>query len=263
MDKTDEVMAKTVQKGGFQEIHERHGHISLQTLTSLPEVAGRKIPDSLYCEACEQGKSHKPAAKNYGGIHTTDILERLHTDRIVPIKPESRGNQYLLVITDDYSRYTIAIPIRQKSDAAEKFINVINVLERITKKQTKQIQADFGGEFRGTEFITELQQRGIIMKETIPYHSETNPIVERVNRTIMTIARTAIIASKLPKKKIPRVMQLNGQHTQKIESLTKTAGNTPVKYILPCKGINERTWLCKFGEQVWVHDYMATGKLDP
>jgi hypothetical protein len=29
------------------------------------------------------------------------------------------------------------------------------------------------------------------------------------------------------------------------------------------KGINERTWLCKFGEQVWVHDYMAAGKLDP
>jgi transposase InsO family protein len=197
--KSDGVMAKTEQKGGFQEIHERYGHISLKILISLPEVVGRKIPDSLYCEACEQRKSHKPAAKNYGGIHTTGILEWLHTDLIGPIKPESRGNRYLLVITDDYSRYIIAISIRQKSDAAENLINVINVLERITKKQTKQIQADFGGEFRGTEFITELRQRGIIMKETIPYHSETNPIAEQVKRTIMTIARTAIIAKKLPK----------------------------------------------------------------
>jgi hypothetical protein len=37
------------------------------------------------------------------------------------------------------------------------------------------------------------------MKGTIPYHSETNPIAERVNRTIMTIASTDIIARKLPK----------------------------------------------------------------
>jgi hypothetical protein len=31
-----------VQKGRFQEIHERHGHISLKILISLPEVARRK-----------------------------------------------------------------------------------------------------------------------------------------------------------------------------------------------------------------------------
>jgi hypothetical protein len=58
-------------------------------LISLPEVAGRKILDFLYYEACEQGKSHKPAAKNYGRIYTTDILEWLDTDLIGSIKPES------------------------------------------------------------------------------------------------------------------------------------------------------------------------------
>jgi hypothetical protein len=49
-------MAKTVQKGGYQEIHERHGHISLKILISLLEAAGRKIPDSLYCEALNKEK---------------------------------------------------------------------------------------------------------------------------------------------------------------------------------------------------------------
>jgi isopropylmalate/homocitrate/citramalate synthase len=126
-----------VQKRGLHEIHERYRHISLKILISLPEMAGRKILDSLYCKTCEQGKSHKQAAKNYGGIHTTDILERLDTDLIGPIKPESRGSRYLLVITDNYSLYTIAIPIRQKSDAAEKHIHIINALEQITKKIAK------------------------------------------------------------------------------------------------------------------------------
>jgi hypothetical protein len=64
-----------------------------------------------------------------------------------------------------------------------------------------------------------LRQRGIIMKETNPYHSKTNPITERVNRTIMTIARIAIIASNLPNNTWSDATQ--GQHTRKIKSLTK------------------------------------------
>jgi hypothetical protein len=40
----------------------------------------------------------------------------------------------------------------------------------------------------------------------------------------------------------------------------KTTRSTPIKYILPCKRKNERTWLRKFGAQ---HNYMTTRKLVP
>jgi hypothetical protein len=80
------------------------------------------------------------------------MLKWLYTDLIEPIKPVLRVNLYLLIITDHYSQYTIAIPIWQKSDTAEKLINIINVLEQVTKKQIQHIQADFGGEFHGTEY---------------------------------------------------------------------------------------------------------------
>jgi hypothetical protein len=38
------------------------------------------------------------------------------------------------------------------------------------------------------------------MKETAPRHSETNPVIERTNRTIVTMARTTLIASDLLKE---------------------------------------------------------------
>jgi hypothetical protein len=106
----DEMVAKTVQNEGLKDIHERYGHVSLELLTSLPEIAGKFTPKSIYCEACEQGKSQKPAARSHGTIRTTDILERIHADLVGPINPESRGCQYLLVVTDDYSCYIIAQP---------------------------------------------------------------------------------------------------------------------------------------------------------
>ena len=37
------------------------------------------------------------------------------------------------------------------------------------------------------------------MKETVPRHSETNTVVERANRTIFTISRTALIAANMAK----------------------------------------------------------------
>jgi hypothetical protein len=77
----------------------------------------------------------------------------------------------------------------------------------MTKKHTKQTQADWGGEFCGTQFITELGQRRTIVKEIISYHSKTNPVTGRANQTIMKIARTALIARKLEKSM--GVMKLN------------------------------------------------------
>jgi hypothetical protein len=76
-----------------------------------------------------------------------------------------------------------------------------------------------GGEFRGTKYITDLRQHGIIVKETIPYHTEINPVDERVNRTIMAIAMSVTISIKLAKNMWSE--QLNRQHIQKIESFTR------------------------------------------
>ena len=38
-------------------------------------------------------------------------------------------------------------------------------------------------------------EKGIKLKETIPYHSETNAAIERLNRTIQEMGRVALIAA--------------------------------------------------------------------
>jgi hypothetical protein len=57
---------------GVKELHQRYGDLSFNAIYSLPKKNNVKR-NIIYCEACEQGKSRKPAARNHGqkGVRTT------------------------------------------------------------------------------------------------------------------------------------------------------------------------------------------------
>ena len=144
------------------ELHKRYGHISYDTLKTLPECT--EFETKPRCEACEKGKATKPAAKNQSKegtkIRTLRPLERLHADLVGPIKPITTVTQYkyLLVVTDDFSRYMVTKPLHTKDETTEGLIEIINALEKLTTHQVSQIQADWGGEFRNKELNMELKQ---------------------------------------------------------------------------------------------------------
>lgn len=66
LDKDEEVkIRKTSGRELAKDIHERYGHISYNTLRTLPEFP-KEVQENLRCEACEQGKTTKPPAKQSG-----------------------------------------------------------------------------------------------------------------------------------------------------------------------------------------------------
>ena len=118
------------------DLHERYGHISFDTLKSLPEgqiYHGKSAPR---CEACIAGKSVKPQAKASKGpdgksaqIRSNKPLERIHADLIGPFTKEWLGKKYVLTAMDDYTRYCTAIPIKAKSDTKKALKTWIKMLE--------------------------------------------------------------------------------------------------------------------------------------
>ena len=191
----------------IQELHERYGHISFRTLSSLPEVKKMDIPtntfETMQCKACITGKSPKPASiskpKGPTGTRATQPLEIISCDLFGPMTKEWLGKSSVLTIIDNYSRYCIAIPIRAKSDARSKLQEVIITLDRCCNPTYKvqSIQADFGGEFHSDELSDWCKAYGIKRKPTVPYHHETNASIERLDRTLQDMARTAMIAAKM------------------------------------------------------------------
>jgi len=137
---------KKAQGETIKELHERYGHISYDTLKTLPEYP-KNAGKPPRCKACEKGNATKtPSPKSkVGPIRTKQPLERLHCDLVGPIKPATPGKQYqyLLVVTDDYTRSMSAKPLRIKDETTNALVEIVNILEKASQHPVKMSQADW------------------------------------------------------------------------------------------------------------------------
>ncbi|GKA69728.1 putative ribonuclease H-like domain-containing protein [Tanacetum coccineum] len=160
--------------------HHRLNHLNFGTINNLARkdlVRGLprlKFEKDHLCFACQLGKnkkySHKPKFEN-------TIIEVLHTiymNLYGPMRVQSiNGKKYILVIVDDYSRFTWVKFLRSKDETLEFVIKFL-----------KQLQVGLNK--------THFHQK------SIPRTPQQNGVVERRNRTLVEAARTMLIFSKAP-----------------------------------------------------------------
>ncbi|GJX98918.1 retrovirus-related pol polyprotein from transposon TNT 1-94 [Tanacetum coccineum] len=117
--------------------HHRLNHLNFDTINDLAQkdlVRGLprlKFEKDQLCSACQLGKSmkytHKPKYENT----IMEVLHTFHMDLCGPIKVQSiNGKKYILVIVDDYSRFTWIKFLRSKDETLEfviKFLKQIQV----------------------------------------------------------------------------------------------------------------------------------------
>ena len=124
-----------------------------------------------------------------------DVLERIYADLIGPLPKQWLGKLYILTAMDDHGRFCTAIPIKDKSEASEKLKEWMLAMEVQTGKRIVHLQTDEGKEFLRVKAWG--VKRGTTPKETIPYHEETHAVIERLNRTLQDMARTAMIGADM------------------------------------------------------------------
>ncbi|GJY95927.1 putative ribonuclease H-like domain-containing protein [Tanacetum coccineum] len=117
--------------------HRRLNHLNFDTINDLARkdlVRGLprlKFEKDHLCSACQLGKSkkysHKPKTKNTN----MEVLHTLHMDLCGPIRVQSiNGKKYILVIVDDYSRFTWVKFLRSKDETPEFVINFLKSVLR-------------------------------------------------------------------------------------------------------------------------------------
>src|ERR1044071_5153459 len=107
------------------------------------------------------------------------------------------GSMYILVLVDDYSRFTWTIFIRSKSEVFSRFKELVPILEKSQNLPLKSICSDHGIEFENKEFLTFCREHGIEHNFSAPYTPQQNGVVERKNRTLEDMARTMLLSSNL------------------------------------------------------------------
>ncbi|GJW21363.1 retrovirus-related pol polyprotein from transposon TNT 1-94 [Tanacetum coccineum] len=137
----------------------RHGLVR-----GLPKL---KFEKDHLCSTCTMGKSKKKPHKPKSKDTNQEKFYLLHMDLCGPMHVTSvNGKKYILVIVDDYSRFTWVKFLRSKNKAPEFIIN---------------------------EYYEKVD---ISHETTVARSPQQNGVVERRNRTLIEAARTMLIYAK-------------------------------------------------------------------
>ena len=101
--------------------HASYKHLSIvikhESVLGIPKLS--RISNVVY-GPCQLGKQMKAKYPSTQTSVTSRPLELLHLDLMGPTRMESLGGKrYILVVVDDFTRYTYIILLRSKSDAPD------------------------------------------------------------------------------------------------------------------------------------------------
>nr|GEX98837.1 hypothetical protein [Tanacetum cinerariifolium] len=176
-------------------------HLVRQGLVrGLPKL---KFEKDHLCSACAMGKSkkksHKPKSKD-----TNKKLYLLHMDLCGPMRVESvNGKKYILVIVDNYSRFTWVKCLRSKDEAPDFIIKFLKMIQVRLKVPVRYIRTDNGTGFINQTLREYYEQVGISHETSVARSSQQNGVVERRNRTLIEAAHTILIYAQAPLFGVP------------------------------------------------------------
>ncbi|GKA56228.1 retrovirus-related pol polyprotein from transposon TNT 1-94, partial [Tanacetum coccineum] len=185
--------------------HRRLSHLNFGTLNKLAKDGlARGIPRLKFqkdhmCSACALGKSkkssHQPKAKDTN----QDKIYLLHMDLCGPMRVASiNEKRYILVIVDDYSRFTWVRFLRTKDEPPEAIIKCIKNIQVRLNNTVRNVRTDNGTEFVNQILYEFYENVGISHQTSVARTPQQNDVVERQNRTLVEAARTMLIFSKAP-----------------------------------------------------------------
>ena len=155
--------------------HRRLGHASMHTIKKLAKkelVRGLPLCNFEYdhvCDACAKGKQVRSSFKPKNNISTSRPLELLHMDLCGPISIQSLGrSKYILVIVDDYSRFTWVSFLKEKNEAFNEFSKLCKQLQVYKNSPIVFIRSDHGREFDQKEFTEFCSNYGIAHNFSAP-----------------------------------------------------------------------------------------------
>nr|GEW33536.1 retrovirus-related Pol polyprotein from transposon TNT 1-94 [Tanacetum cinerariifolium] len=160
--------------------HRRLSYLNFDTINLLSNndivigLSKLKFVKDHLCSSCKLGKAKGKSFQTKATPSSKGRLQLLHMDLCGPMRVASiNGKKYVLVIVDDYSRYTWTHLLRIiRTDKGTEFLNQI-------------LHAYFASE-------------GILHQTFVARTPKQNSVVERQNRTLVEATRTMLSAAKVP-----------------------------------------------------------------
>ncbi|GJV34925.1 retrovirus-related pol polyprotein from transposon TNT 1-94 [Tanacetum coccineum] len=108
------------------------------------------------------------------------------------------GKKYVLVIVDDYSRYTWTHFLRSKDETPAVLIDFLTLVQRGLHAQVRTVRTDKGMEFMNKTLHAYFAKEGIRHETSTARTPEQNGVFKRQNCNLVEAARTMLSAAKVP-----------------------------------------------------------------
>ncbi|GKA05252.1 retrovirus-related pol polyprotein from transposon TNT 1-94, partial [Tanacetum coccineum] len=201
----------------------------------LPKL--KYVKDQL-CSSCEVSKAKRSSFKTKAVLSSKGRLNLLHMDLCGPMRVASiNRKKYILVIIDDYSRYTWTLFLRSKDETPEVLKDFLIMIQQNVQALVISVRTDRGTYFLNKTLHAFFKEEGIEHQTSTPRSHEQNGVVERRNCTLVEAARTMLSAFKLPLTKMPMVVPIS---TRKPKQTVNQSAATPLKRTVATESTNQK-----------------------
>jgi transposase InsO family protein len=159
-----------------------------------------KFESDLVCAPCRHGKMIATSHSLVNTVMTEHPRQLLHMDTVGPSRIRSMGGKwYVIVIVDDYSRYSWVFFLEGKDQVFEHFRLLALRLNNEHPNCLKAIRSDNGIEFRNASFDEFCLEHGIDQQFSALRVSQQNRVVERKNHTLVEMTRMMLDKHRTPR----------------------------------------------------------------
>ena len=134
------------------------------------------------CPECQSYKYTPVPKPPMQSITAESPASEWGVDVFGPLPVSRRGNRYLVVMVDHFTRWVDAIPTADQTADTVARVVVENIVARFGVPT--RLITDQGPCFESRKFQEMLQYWGIQRARTSPYHPQANGVTERFNRTL-------------------------------------------------------------------------------
>ncbi|KAJ9561602.1 LOW QUALITY PROTEIN: hypothetical protein OSB04_006762 [Centaurea solstitialis] len=233
--------------------------VSKRLVKGLPET---RLSKDTFCPAREQGKMRRSSHPPKMDTNSKSPLDMIHMDLCGPMRVESLARKkYMLVLVDEFSRFTWLEFLRAKFDAADRIIAFIKRIQVLLGRKVKKLRSDNGTEFRNAKMQSFLEDVGISHNFSAVRTPQQNEVVERKYRTLVEAARSMMAHSGVPQAFWAEAVS-TACFTQNRTLIVKRSGKTAYEMIEQRKPNID--YFRVFGCKCYVlNDRDNLGKFDP
>ena len=195
------VVPQSLQKTFLRLAHDESGHQGIdRTLSRLLDIAywvgmsKSVVRHCTFCVKCQQSKAPPTNPAPLQPIIATQPWEMVAVD-VLKVPTSIKGNQYLLVVQDYFSKWPFAFPMQDQK--AETIVQILRDNIFTVTGPPQKLHSDQGRNFESHIMADLCKAFGVKKSRTTPYHPMGDGLVERMNRSLLTLLRTYVEGESL------------------------------------------------------------------